>query len=208
MEQKGGWESHRGDKWLEAAQRSRRNIPFDKILWVGTEVSTAHKQKAECQPPTRRFRYQFPCFFSGGGCGRASNSPEARRWRTACCSEPLISTTNKWDTAIFRDGAQKGIQNLAAMRFAETVEYQLKDSATFLVGFDGNSEIWKDPNLRSLHPSPPPLPYPPHLTPPHPTHPPTSPFSPFSLSSPPPFTQLFFSSLQVFRNFFAAFAHL
>ena len=55
--------------------------------------------------PTRRFWYQFWWFFLEGGCGRAidRNPPLC----TACCSEPLVSATNKWGRRHIRKSKPK-----------------------------------------------------------------------------------------------------
>ena len=43
-------------------------------------------------------------------------------------------------TAIFRDGAEKGIQKRAALKFTEIIEDQFKDHGTIVIEFDTHSE--------------------------------------------------------------------
>ena len=53
-------------------------------------------------------------------------------------------------TAFFRDGAEKGFQNRAALTFAEQIEDHIKDNDTIIIMFDRYSELWKGPNWRSF----------------------------------------------------------
>ena len=82
-------------------------LPGTTRQGVGTEGSTALQKTAERPTtragPTRRFRHQFRCFLSGGGSGQAifRNAP----LRVACCSEPFISDTHKWNTAMEKLGS-------------------------------------------------------------------------------------------------------
>ena len=99
--------------------------PMCRFSWrhhrarVGTDGSTALKNKRQQGRPHADSRF----FFSGGGCGRAiaRNTP----LRTACCSEPLISATNPWHTAMlfsFKHELTLELASLIAQMKRETLQ--------------------------------------------------------------------------------------
>ena len=89
--------------WMDEQVLHSTASPAWDHLTERKEVQSKKKKGRQANDTPGRATMPIPVpvrvFFSVGGCGRAiaRNTP----LRTACCSDPLISTTNRCDTAIY-----------------------------------------------------------------------------------------------------------